>query len=102
MRWLTHKAHPGKVQLLIAMVEYKTNLHLPRRGLCSSWLQDLPLGSRIPIKISAPTLYLPAERRTPVILVGPGTGVAPMRAFLEERMRQGAADREGLSVPMGS
>lgn len=86
-----NESHPGKIQLLIAMVEYKTNLQVPRRGLCSSWLQDLPVGSRIPIHIAAPTLHLPADPTTPVILVGPGTGVAPMRAFLEERIRLGAA-----------
>jgi sulfite reductase alpha subunit-like flavoprotein len=73
------------------MVEYKTNLAIPRRGLCSSWLQDLPLETRIPLKISPPTLFLPPLPSTPVILVGPGTGVAPMRAFVEERVRQGAA-----------
>ncbi|KAK4685770.1 hypothetical protein P7C73_g4378, partial [Tremellales sp. Uapishka_1] len=84
-------AHAGKVQLLIALVEYKTILKIPRRGLCSSWLDDLPLGGRVPIKISAPTLFLPKNPATPVILVGPGTGVAPMRAFIEERVRQGAA-----------
>ena len=37
-------SHPGKVQLLIALVEYKTNLKIPRRGLCSSWLATLAEG----------------------------------------------------------
>ena len=39
------EAHPGKVQLLIALVKYKTNLKIPRRGLCSSWLESLPIGA---------------------------------------------------------
>lgn len=90
------QSHPGKVQLLVAMVEYKTNLKIPRRGLCSSWLKSLPLDSRIPVKISPPTLGLPLDIDTPVILVGPGTGVAPMRALMEERARQGAAASELL------
>jgi hypothetical protein len=48
-------------------------------------------GTRVPLKINSPTLYLPPDPSTPVILVGPGTGIAPMRAFVEERVRQGAA-----------
>ncbi|ORY24115.1 putative NADPH-ferrihemo protein reductase [Naematelia encephala] len=88
--------HPGRVQLLVALVEYKTNLKIPRRGLCSTWLDTLEIGTRIPIKISPPTLHFPSGISTPLILVGPGTGVAPMRSFVEERVRQGAADRTAL------
>ncbi|WVQ83849.1 NADPH-dependent diflavin oxidoreductase 1 [Cryptococcus sp. DSM 104549] len=85
------QAHPRKVQLLVALVEYKTNLKVPRRGLCSSWLSQLEVGTRMPIHIAPPTLFLPPKPETPVILVGPGTGVAPMRAFAEVRVAQGAA-----------
>lgn len=38
------QAHPAKIQLLVALVEYKTNLKIPRVGLCSSWLVTLPEG----------------------------------------------------------
>ncbi|CAK9784196.1 riboflavin synthase domain-like protein [Cutaneotrichosporon oleaginosum] len=88
-------AHPGKIQLLIALVDYKTNLKIPRIGLCSSWLVTLPEGTRIPYTLLSPTLHLPADD-VPVILVGPGTGVAPMRAFLEARLRRGAAKDTAL------
>ncbi|WVW78975.1 NADPH-dependent diflavin oxidoreductase 1 [Kwoniella bestiolae CBS 10118] len=89
-------AHPGNVQLLVALVEYKTNLKIPRRGLCSQWLDQLTIGTRIPIHISPPTLFLPPNPETPVILVGPGTGVAPMRAFVETRVKQGAIENTAL------
>ncbi|ORX36114.1 NADPH-ferrihemo protein reductase [Kockovaella imperatae] len=85
-------AHPGKIQLLIALVEYKTNLKIPRKGLCSSWLKDLRTGSKIAITIDPPTMFLPSHDDY-LVLVGPGTGIAPMRAFVEERIRQGAAKR---------
>ncbi|WWD21879.1 NADPH-dependent diflavin oxidoreductase 1 [Kwoniella shandongensis] len=90
------EAHPRKVQLLVAMVEYKTNLKIPRKGLCSSWLAGLTIGTRIPIHIASPTLFLPPNPETPVIFVGPGTGVAPMRAFIEVRVRQGAASNTAV------
>lgn len=94
-------AHPGKIQLLVALVEYKTNLSVPRQGLCTSWLKSLPPGTRIPIHISPPTLALPRDPSTPVVLVGPGTGVAPMRAFLETRIRQGPAAAENTVLYFG-
>ena len=93
--------HPGEIQLLVGLVEYKTNLKIRRKGLLSSWLKDLPEEYRIPVKIDAPTLFLPKESEdVPVILVGPGTGVAPMRAFVEERIRTGAAT--STSCPVAS
>lgn len=76
---------------MIALVDYKTNLKIRRRGLLSSWLRDLEADSRIPLRIEQPTLFLPDVKDTPVILVGPGTGVAPMRAFVEERIANGEA-----------
>lgn len=79
----------------MGLVEYKTNLKIKRKGLLSSWLQGLPEGYRIPTKVDAPTLFLPPQSaNVPVILVGPGTGVAPMRAFAEERIRQGQGKSE--------
>ncbi|KAJ9122725.1 hypothetical protein QFC24_004154 [Naganishia onofrii] len=88
--FLADPVHPGEIQLLVGLVEYKTNLKIKRKGLLSSWLQGLPEGYRIPTKVDAPTLFLPPQSaNVPVILVGPGTGVAPMRAFAEERIRQG-------------
>lgn len=109
--------HPGEIQLLVALVEYKTNLKIPRVGVCSAWLKTLAdgeflrgcrvaglhrfvspadvAGERIPYQLLPPQITLP-DKDTPVILVGPGTGVAPMRAVLEERVAEGAAECESL------
>lgn len=65
-------------------------------------LSSLNTGTRIPVHIASPTLFLP-DPEIPIILVGPGTGVAPMRAFVEVRVRQGAAKSECppfFSTPM--
>lgn len=76
------QTHPNKIQLAVALVSYKTRLKEPRRGICSHWLSTLPLSSRFAFTIERGTLRLPPAPSTPIILVGPGTGVAPMRALV--------------------
>jgi sulfite reductase alpha subunit-like flavoprotein len=46
MLMLINKTHPGLVQLLVAIVNYKTNLKIPRQGSCTSWLKTLKPGMR--------------------------------------------------------
>ena len=57
------------------------------QGVCSSYLARLPAGSQVQAFVSDPNspFHLPADPATPIILVGPGTGLAPMRGFLQER-----------------
>ncbi|CAG8496364.1 18929_t:CDS:10, partial [Gigaspora rosea] len=87
------KAHPGRIHLTVAIVKYKTKLQKPREGVCTKWLSGLvPDECFIPISISRGTMGLPASTSTPIILIGPGTGVSVMRAFLEERIYEGATE----------
>ncbi|KAL4219174.1 NADPH-dependent diflavin oxidoreductase 1 [Mactra antiquata] len=80
------KAHCNEIQLLVAVVKYKTRIQSPRRGVCSTWLSSLTNGSTIPISIKKGTMIFPADDNIPAIMVGPGTGVAPFRSYLEERV----------------
>lgn len=88
-------AHPQKIELLVALVEYETKLNVEKRGVCSAFLSSVadkvgtPAGRpRVPIWLSDGSLKLPAHPGVPLILVGPGTGVAPFRSFLEDRQVQ--------------
>ncbi|XP_061164721.1 NADPH-dependent diflavin oxidoreductase 1-like [Saccostrea echinata] len=78
---------PNEIQILMAVVEYKTRLQKPRRGVCSTWLSRLKVTDKptIPVWVNRGTIAFPREANTPVIMVGPGTGVAPFRNFLQER-----------------
>ncbi|XP_056146865.1 NADPH-dependent diflavin oxidoreductase 1 [Lampris incognitus] len=86
------QAHPDRLQILVAVVHYKTNLRKPRSGLCSSWLASMDPAQGdifVPLWVKKGTLKFPKEKDTPVIMVGPGTGVAPFRSALQERVPQG-------------
>jgi sulfite reductase alpha subunit-like flavoprotein len=77
------------VELLVALVEYKTIIRKPRQGLCSRYLKHLPIGTRLAVQIkpaTGPRLIrgLTSAQR-PLIAVATGTGIAPIRAVMEER-----------------
>lgn len=79
--------HPDEVHLTLAVVRYETHGR-KKKGLASGYLADdtEPGQTRVPVFL-APNKHfkLPDNPQTPVIMIGPGTGIAPFRAFLEQR-----------------
>lgn len=90
-------AHPEEVHLTIRKVEYEAHGR-DRKGVCSVYTSErLQPGDKLPIFIQQnPNFKPPVNPETPVIMVGPGTGVAPFRAFMEEREESGAAGQTWL------
>jgi len=89
------KAHPEQVHLTVAIVRYDSHGR-KREGVCSSYLADR-VGESIPCYFHPNKNFkLPEDSQTPVIMVGPGTGIAPFRAFIEERKATGAAGKNWL------
>ena len=91
------RAHPGEVHLCVGTVRYESHGR-SRKGVCSTFLADRVEGDT-PLPVFVQTSHgfrLPANSDTPVIMVGPGTGIAPFRAFLEERKATGARGRNWL------
>eukprot|EP01063_Lacrimia_lanifica_P003889 TRINITY_DN12154_c0_g1_i1.p1 TRINITY_DN12154_c0_g1~~TRINITY_DN12154_c0_g1_i1.p1 ORF type:complete len:602 (+),score=188.04 TRINITY_DN12154_c0_g1_i1:72-1877(+) len=76
--------------ITVAVVEYKTPYNRPRVGLCSTYLALAVPGTSMAITLHAPTVQFP-DPSTPVVLIGPGTGVAPCRSVIQARY---AEDRE--------
>ena len=55
-------------------------------GLCSNWITRLKNNERVALWIKKGTLTFPTHTETPVIMVGPGTGIAPFRAYSSQQM----------------
>jgi sulfite reductase (NADPH) flavoprotein alpha-component len=90
-------ADPGKVSLTVDTVRYRIASR-PRSGVASTYLADrIAPGETLPVYVQkAHGFALPDDRTKPIIMVGPGTGVAPFRAFLQEREASGAPGRNWL------
>lgn len=91
-------AHPNQVHLTVNVVSWTTPFKRKRTGLCSSWLAGLDPQQRviIPAWIHKGSLSAP-QPSDPLILIGPGTGCAPFRGFVEEREIQ---SRIGPTAPV--
>jgi sulfite reductase (NADPH) flavoprotein alpha-component len=79
-------AFPGEVHLTVALVGYEKNGR-NKRGTCTGFLSDISTDNEtVPVFIeSNPHFRLPDDPSTPVIMIGAGTGIAPYRAFVQER-----------------
>lgn len=84
-------AVPNQVHLTVAVVRYESHGR-PKKGVCSTFLAErVPSQSTVPIFVQTSHGFRPpADPSTPMIMVGPGTGIAPFRAFLQERQALGA------------
>jgi len=78
--------HPGEVHLTVGAVRYNLNGR-ERFGVCSTFLADkINPDSKVPVYIEKNKAFkLPNDPQTPIVMVGPGTGIAPFRSFVEER-----------------
>ncbi|XP_046328083.2 nitric oxide synthase, brain-like [Haliotis rufescens] len=82
----SHDANPKEVHATVAVLKYTTQGGVEHEGVCSGWLNRLEVGQVIPCAIrAAPNFRLPEDKTLPVMMVGPGTGVAPFRSFWQQR-----------------
>jgi sulfite reductase (NADPH) flavoprotein alpha-component len=92
------QAHPREAHLCISIVRFETRGR-EKKGLASGFFADHAelFQKNIPVYVQESRSFrLPADKSKDIIMVGPGTGIAPFRAFLEQRALDGATGRNWL------
>ena len=90
----------GMTHITVAMAEWTTPMKRRRNGLCSSWLKSLKEGAKVAFFISKGSICLPPPD-VPLILIGPGTGIAPFRSFVRTRLAQSGGAKGDTFVVFG-
>uniref|UniRef100_A0A3P8WTS6 NADPH--cytochrome P450 reductase n=2 Tax=Cynoglossus semilaevis TaxID=244447 RepID=A0A3P8WTS6_CYNSE len=83
------KVHPNSIHICAVVVEYKTNTGRTNKGVATNWLKnklvtDNGHKSTVPMYIRKSQFRLPFKATNPVIMIGPGTGIAPFMGFIQE------------------
>jgi len=90
------RVFPDCVHLIVDVVEYESRGRI-RKGVCSTFLAQRADKVTVPVyPSSAKHFHMPEDLNTPLIMIGPGTGIAPFRAFLQERQALGAKGKNWL------
>lgn len=86
----SQKVHPNSVHLLVVVVDWKDQRDRERFGQCTRYLSHLEIGDLVTVSLKPSVMKLPKNTEQPIIMAGLGTGLAPFRAFVEERAWQKA------------
>jgi NADPH-dependent sulfite reductase flavoprotein alpha-component len=91
------KTSPDEVQLTVSVVRFETETGRRRGGVASTFLADAARDAVVPVYLQkSPHFRVPADPDAPMIMIGPGTGIAPFRAFLHDRLADGHPGRNWL------
>ncbi|MCC2333130.1 bifunctional nitrate reductase/sulfite reductase flavoprotein subunit alpha [Cellulomonas wangsupingiae] len=84
-------ADPDRIAMTVGVVRYSGPAGDPRAGVCSAYLADAADGAQLAVHVQPSAhFHLPEDGSVPVVMVGPGTGVAPFLGFLAERRARAA------------
>jgi len=100
----SQKVTPNSVSLLIVTVNWVDTQKRDRFGQATQYLNTLPIGAPVTVSVKPSVMKLPIKTTAPIIMAGLGTGLAPFRAFVQERayQKQQGHDIGAVMLYMGS
>lgn len=79
--------HPARIELCIAIINFLTPYKRIRTGICTSYIKEVKAGDTVKVWVRKGTMEFPINNsRIPMIMVGPGTGLAPFRSLLQHHL----------------
>ncbi|CCH60956.1 hypothetical protein TBLA_0D04600 [Henningerozyma blattae CBS 6284] len=91
----SQKVHPNEIHLLIVVVDWVDKRGRKRFGQASKYISELPVGAELVVSVKPSVMKLPQSPLQPVIMSGLGTGLAPFKAIVEEKMWQ---KQQGMDI----
>ena len=91
----SQKMHPNEIHLLIVVVDWVDKQGRKRYGQASKYISDLQIGQELVVSVKPSVMKLPADPKAPVIMSGLGTGLAPFKAIVEEKLWQ---KQQGMEI----
>ena len=91
----SQRIHPNAVHLLIVVVDWVDPKGRLRYGHCSKYLSDLKVGEELVVSVKPSVMKLPPLSTQPIVMSGLGTGLAPFKAFIEEKIWQ---QQQGMEI----
>ncbi|RCK54905.1 Sulfite reductase [NADPH] flavoprotein component [Candida viswanathii] len=91
----SQRIHPNAVHLLIVVVDWIDPKGRLRYGHCSKYLSDLKVGDELVVSVKPSVMKLPPLSTQPIVMSGLGTGLAPFKAFIEEKIWQ---QQQGMEI----
>eukprot|EP00929_Paragymnodinium_shiwhaense_P006963 TRINITY_DN110918_c0_g1_i1.p1 TRINITY_DN110918_c0_g1~~TRINITY_DN110918_c0_g1_i1.p1 ORF type:complete len:1844 (-),score=584.39 TRINITY_DN110918_c0_g1_i1:160-5043(-) len=85
---------PGKVELTIVINEWKNSKGEMMKGTSTKYIQALPVGARLACVMTTGTFVFPKDDMTPMVMAGLGTGIAPIRSFVQDRLMKKRAGKK--------
>lgn len=87
---LVNQEYPTSIHITAVLTKYETRTGRTMNGVATSWLKNMvPNGPdttpKVPMYVRKSQFRLPFKASTPVVMIGPGTGLAPFRGFIQER-----------------
>ncbi|KAI3405256.2 MET10 [Candida oxycetoniae] len=91
----SQKIHPNAIHLLVVVVDWVDSKGRLRYGHCSKYLSDLKIGDELVVSVKPSVMKLPPLSTQPIVMSGLGTGLAPFKAFVEEKIWQ---QQQGMEI----